>query len=379
MPLEAFTDEQLADLRDSKYASLSPAQQAAVDEALHERAVASGEIHTFTDEAGNRYEASYNAEEGRWTTGYEDAAGVWHEVPPNQMPLEAFTDEQLADLKYSKDGGLSPEQRAAVDEELHERGVASGEIHTFTDDAGNRYEAKHDPETGQWTTGYEDANGVWHEVPPNQMPLEAFTDEQLADLQHSKDGGLSPEQQAAVEDELHDRAIEAGEKVGPGVPGAADTADAPDIAEDLPPEWINLVDATGDAVPGQLDPFSDAATLWGTADAPTEPATGTDQTSPADDILADDARMFEPAEDNGAAPAPVPAGPDAVIHEETADVPDEPLLTDPVMQDAPALQEPIAEEYTGGFDEIQTAPSSSANSALIDASQGTEEYYPELG
>jgi hypothetical protein len=142
------------------------------------------------------------------------------------------------------------------------------------------------------------------------------------------------------------------------------------------------VDTRDDDLPAQLDPFSDAETLWGTGQAPTEPEAATGQNSPADDILVDDARMFEPAEDNGAAPAPVAAGPDAVIDEETADVPDEPLVADPVMQDAPALQEPIVEEeYTGGFDEIETAPSSSANSALIDATtnQGTEEYYPELG
>jgi hypothetical protein len=219
---------------------------------------------------------------------------------------------------------------------------------------------------------------VWHEVPPNDMPLEAYTDAQLADLKYSKDGGLSLEQRAAVDEELHDRAIDAGEKVGPGVPQEVDTADEPDGAENLAPEWIDVV-AT-DNTPGPLDPFSEAEALWGAANAAEEPVVPANQNSPADDILVDDARMFEPAEDNGA--TPVATGTDAVIHEETVDVPDQPLVTDPVMQDAPALQEPIVEEeYTGGFDEIETAPSSSANSALIDATtnQDTEEYYPDLG
>jgi hypothetical protein len=110
-------------------------------------------VRSYYDEAGNRFEATYDAQTGRWETGYEDANGVWHDVPPNQMPLEAFTDEQLADLKYSDHASLSPEQRAAVDEALHERAVASGQIHTFTDEAGNRYEARQEPETGRWETG----------------------------------------------------------------------------------------------------------------------------------------------------------------------------------------------------------------------------------
>jgi hypothetical protein len=214
MPLEAFSDKQLADLQFSKDAGLSPDQRAAVDAELHERAVASGQIHTFTDEAGNRYEASRDAETGQWETGYRDAAGVWHEVPPNQMPLEAFDDEQLADLKNSDTGGLSPDQRAAVDAELHERAVASGETHTFTDEAGNRYEASRDAETGQWETGYRDAAGVWHEVPPNQMPLEAFDDEQLADLKNSDTAGLSPDQREAVDTAIIQRASQQAEQVG---------------------------------------------------------------------------------------------------------------------------------------------------------------------
>jgi hypothetical protein len=96
-------------------------------------------VRSYYDEAGNRFEATYiPGERGEWRTGYEDADGVWHAVPPNEMPLEAFTDAQLADLRYSDRAGLTPEQRAAVDEELHERAVASGEIHTFTDESGNR-------------------------------------------------------------------------------------------------------------------------------------------------------------------------------------------------------------------------------------------------
>ena len=163
--------------------------------------------HTYTDEAGNRYEATYQPETGRWHTGYEDAGGAWHDVPPNQMPLKAFTDEQLEDLRYSDSASLSPQQREAVDEELHERGVASGEIHTYTDESGNRYEATYNPEMGSWRSGYEDAGGVWHDVPPNQMPLEAFTDEQLEDLKYSDSAGLSSSQQEAVDEELHERAV----------------------------------------------------------------------------------------------------------------------------------------------------------------------------
>ncbi len=384
MPLEAYTDAQLADLKYSEDGGLSPEQRTAVDAELHDRAVASGQIHTFTDESGNRYEAKQDPESGRWETGYEDAAGVWHEVPPNQMPLEAYTDAQLADLKYSEDGGLSPEQRTAVDAELHDRAVASGQIHTFTDESGNRYEAKQDPESGRWETGYEDAAGVWHEVPPNQMPLEAYTDAQLADLKYSEDGGLSPEQRTAVDAELHDRAMDAGEKVGPGVPTEAEKPDEPepDVVEDLSPEWIDLVDATGGNTPAELDPFSEAATLWGTVDATREPVITTNETSKANDVLLDDARMFEQAEVNGAAPEPVAAGPDAVVQEEPAEVPDQPLVDDIVMQDAPALREPIVEEEFAGFDEIQTAPSPAADAALIESSasdQGSGEYYPELG
>jgi hypothetical protein len=48
-------------------------------------------------------------------------------VPVNQLPLKAFTNEQLEDLRYSADASLSPQQREAVDEELNERAIASGE------------------------------------------------------------------------------------------------------------------------------------------------------------------------------------------------------------------------------------------------------------
>jgi hypothetical protein len=199
------------------------------------------------------------------------------------------------------------------------------------------------------------------------MPLEAFTDKQLADLKYSEDGGLGPEQQAAVDEELHDRAVEAGEKVGPGVPTEGDTED--DTEEEPATDMVE-------------DPFSDAATLWQTPDGAREPVTATNEASTADDILLDDARMFEQAESNGAAPEPVSVGPSNVIQEESAGVADQPVMDDIVMQDAPALQEPILEEEFAGFDEIQTAPSSAADSALIESAasdQGTGEYYPDLG
>ncbi len=225
MPLEAYSDKQLADLKYSKDAGLSPDQRAAVDGELHDRGVQSGQMHTFTDEAGNRYEATQDAETGRWETGYRDAAGVWHDVPPNEMPLEAYSDKQLADLKYSKDAGLSPDQRAAVDGELHDRGVQSGQMHTFTDEAGNRYEATHDAETGRWETGYRDAAGVWHDVPPNEMPLEAYSDAQLEDLKYSKDAAFGPDQRAAVENEMLERASQQAEQSGEGAHSMRDDAE----------------------------------------------------------------------------------------------------------------------------------------------------------
>ncbi len=78
----------------------------------------------YTTEDGNRYEASYGLIDGRWHTGYTDQDGIWHDVPAREMPLEAFTDEQLGDLKYSADAGLSPQQREAVVKELHERAIS---------------------------------------------------------------------------------------------------------------------------------------------------------------------------------------------------------------------------------------------------------------
>jgi len=161
----------------------------------------------YTSEDGNRYEATYDPESGKWDTGYTDAAGVWHDVPVREMPLEAFTEEQLEDLKYSADAQLSPQQREAVDKELHERAIDSGEIHTYTTEDGNRYEASQEPETGRWHTGYTDQDGIWHDVPAREMPLEAFTAEQLEDLKYSADAGLSPQQREAVDKELHERAI----------------------------------------------------------------------------------------------------------------------------------------------------------------------------
>jgi hypothetical protein len=43
------------------------------------------------------------------------------------------------------------------------------------------------------------------------MPLKAFTDEQLGDLQYSARAGLSPQQQEAVDEELHERAVSAAD------------------------------------------------------------------------------------------------------------------------------------------------------------------------
>jgi len=40
------------------------------------------------------------------------------------MPLEAFTDDQLADLEFSDSAGLSPQQREAVQDELHNRAIS---------------------------------------------------------------------------------------------------------------------------------------------------------------------------------------------------------------------------------------------------------------
>ena len=88
-----------------------------------------GTGNTYTAEDGNRYEASYDPETGQWHSGYTDQAGVWHDVPANQMPLDTFTDEQLADLKYSASASLSPQQQDAVDHEVHERAIASEKIH----------------------------------------------------------------------------------------------------------------------------------------------------------------------------------------------------------------------------------------------------------
>jgi len=80
--------------------------------------------NAYVDEAGNRYEATHDTTSGGWHTGYQDPGGVWHEVPPSEMPLEAFTDDQLADLEFSDSAGLSPQQREAVQDELHNRAIS---------------------------------------------------------------------------------------------------------------------------------------------------------------------------------------------------------------------------------------------------------------
>ena len=283
-------------------------------------------LRSYYDEVGNRYEATSTTVDGKttWHSGYEDPQGTWHDVPLNQMPLDAYTDQQLNDLQYSKDSSFSPQQRQAVETELHDRAIDSGQIHTYTDENGNRYEATSTTVDGEttWHSGYQDPNGVWHDVPLNQMPLDTYTDQQLHDLQDSKDASLSPQQREAVEDELHDRAIDAGEKVGPGAPkdpGAPDDADAtqPEAARQLGVETLT----GGQPTPGQADPFDDAATLWKTA-------TGHDQSAFADLDANDDVVIGEQH-------APVQADPfdDAATLWKTADGPDQAVFAD---LDAPA-------------------------------------------